>query len=106
MTTAQRTDEEWGEGLRASVDSTGESYHQSAISPNETPSEAVIRTVSAASGVEPTSLDIFHNAIDPDALNCILDARDNPIEVRFSFSEYLVCARNDETSKFELSDVS
>lgn len=67
------------------------------ISPKNTPSEAVIRTVSTASGVEPTSLDILHDAIDPDALDSILETRGNPIEVTFPYNGYLVSARNHDS---------
>lgn len=52
------------------------------LSPSESPSEAVVAAVSAASGAEPLAdcddatevLDPLYSAVDPDALDCIFGA--------------------------------
>jgi ADP-ribose pyrophosphatase YjhB (NUDIX family) len=45
---------------------------QTRYSSGESASEAVIRALAAATGVEPTELDLLYESIDPEALDALL----------------------------------
>lgn len=47
---------------------------QSRVSSDERPSEAIIRSLAAIEGVEPTELDTLYDSIDIEALDEILDS--------------------------------
>lgn len=60
----------------------------------DSPSVAVVRAVSAITGVAPSELEPLSESVDPDGLNgLITDGPDDPdagIEVRFTFHDHLV----------------
>lgn len=65
-----------------------------------TPSEAVVETVAAASGREPTALEPLYRVIDPDALDALFRRRDDDsriIRVSFDFNDHLVTVQSDGT---------
>lgn len=95
MNDGRTSDGNWGAEMGASINTAGEGYYRSVKTPEETFSEAIIRSVSEASGIEPTSLDIFNDAIDADALNSILNVQGNQVEVKFSYSGYQVRVHSD-----------
>lgn len=66
----------------------------------EIPSEAVVETVAAASGQEPTALEPLYRAIDPDALDAVfrrVEDADRLIRVSFDFNAHLVTVQSDGT---------
>lgn len=80
----------------------GESIHEAAVDSDERASERVIEAVSAVSGESPTSLSPLYDALDPDALDSLVDhARrtDRPADPRieFSYEGYDVFVRGDGT---------
>ena len=57
----------------------------------------IVTSIAAVKGVPPTELNPpLYQAIDPTALERLMDGS-SPISVRFSYGEYTVTVRNDET---------
>ncbi len=63
---------------------------------NPTTLEAIVRTVAAEEGIEPTELEPpLYEAIDPDALQSLLDSSDAVRTVQFSYGGRTVEVRGD-----------
>lgn len=70
---------------------------RTSIPPDKQPSEAVISTVASVEGVDPTSLDILHDSIDPDELNGLINDSAGEVAVQFTYSGYAVTVRAEDT---------
>ena len=79
--------------------SNSEPVIQTQFDSDERASEAVIRTIAAIKGVEPTELESLYESLDPEALDALLGdpARDgnSTIAVNFVASGYRVSVSSD-----------
>ncbi|WP_458187725.1 HalOD1 output domain-containing protein [Haladaptatus sp. NG-WS-4] len=82
----------------------GESFHCSAVRPEEQFSEAVVRTVATAMGDEPTTLDPLYESVNPDALDALFRPDSHTARadntVQFDYAGFTVVVR--ETGTIEL----
>lgn len=69
-------------------------FFRSNFTPEEPPSEAVIRSVAALVDAEPMSMAVLQHAIDGDALDALVSDAGG-VAVEFSYSGYLVTVRSD-----------
>lgn len=70
----------------------------------ESPAMAVVETVSAITGRDPTAIPPLHEAVDSDALNALLRGGEN-VRVTFSYASTLVEITSDGTVQVESGDI-
>jgi hypothetical protein len=72
---------------------------QAHYSNDESASEAVIRVLAAAEGVEPTELDLLYDFVDPEALDSLLNksvtSDGQPTVIEFGVLDYRVVVSSD-----------
>ncbi|MFO7927484.1 HalOD1 output domain-containing protein [Natronomonas sp.] len=71
-----------------------------------TPTQAIIEAVAAAACVDETDLDPLYEAIDPDALNALVEASGgerSEVRIQFRFNGYVVTVA--DTGVIQLQEV-
>lgn len=67
------------------------------IPPDMEPSEAIINTIATFEDIPPTDLKVFHNVVDPDALNGLIQSGSDEVEVTMQYAGYDVTVRGEGT---------
>lgn len=67
------------------------------IPPNMEPSEAVISTIATFEDLPPTELEVFHEVVDPDALNNLIQSGSEGVAVTMQYAGYVVTVRGEGT---------